>query len=145
MPKYQTKQFTSIKPFVTPDRAELCDSFAEIEWPTTALVANDLIELCTIPAGVEVLDFSIVTDDIDSATTLAYSIGVENAGGTDLGAEVWATGITAGRGQDSFRPTSSLCMLGDSSVDRKVALKITGAPTYIGAGKKGRVLFLLKG
>ena len=89
MAKYQTKQFLNTSPLYTPDNAEICGSPITVEFPTTALVANDLIELATIPAGIKVVDYKILFPDIDSggSPAFAFSIGVENAGGTDLGAE----------------------------------------------------------
>ncbi len=147
MAKYQTKQFLNTTPLYTPDDAEVCGSPITVEFPSTALVANDLIELCTIPAGVKVIDYKIFFPDIDSggSPAFAFSIGVENAGGTDLGSEVWATGITAGQASAIYRPTTNAALEGDSTVDRKLALKVTtAAATYAGSGKVGRIVLELQ-
>ncbi len=148
MAKIQTKAFTNVKPIALPDDASPDFVTIDVDFPTAALAANDLIELAEIPAGYQVLDYAVVLPDIDSggAPALAFSLGVENAGGTDLGAEVWGTGITAGQTNAIVRATTSAAAQGDSSVARKVALKVTtAAATYAGAGKKGQVLLLLQG
>lgn len=147
MAKYQTKAFTGTKPVPQPDDAWLKPVVIEVEFPSVAYVANDLHELVTIPAGVKVLDWAVIFPDIDSAgPSFAFSLGVENAGGTDLGAEVWATGLTAGQSTSIVRNTTSVAAQGDSTVDRKLALKVTtAAATYAGSGKTGHVILWLQG
>jgi hypothetical protein len=148
MAKYQTSAFLDKRPLCTPDSAELCGSAVVVEFPSTALASGDLIELATIPAGLKVLDYKIIFPDVDSggSPAFAFSIGVENTGGTDLGSEVWATGLTTGQASAIYRPTTAAAFEGDSTVDRKIAIKVTtAAATYAGSGKFGRVVFEIEG
>ncbi len=146
MAKYQTKCFTGKKPIVLPDDAAAEWSVIEVEFPAVAPVANDLIELCELPIGVKCLDWALSFPDIDSngVPALASSLGVENAGATDLGTEVWGSALTAGQSTANVRNASSVCSQGDTTTVRKIALKITtAAATYAGAGKVGHLLLLL--
>lgn len=148
MAKFQTKAFTYAKPVALPPDALPAFVAIDVDFPATALAVNDLIELAEIPANYRVLDYAVVFPDIDSggSPTIGFSLGVENAGGTDLGADVWGVGIMAGQTAAITRAMTSACVQGDTSVARKVALKVTGpAATYAGAGKKGQVLLLVQG
>ena len=148
MSKFQTKCFLNQKPLYLPGEAGAEWSTINVEFPASAPVANDLIELAEIPSGFKVLDYSIVFPDVDSngAPAFAFSLGIENAGATDLGAEVWAAGLTAGQSNAIVRATTSVAAQGDSSVDRKLAIKVTtAAATYAGATKVGQVMLLLQG
>ena len=112
-----------------------------------AFASADLLQLVDLPIGIKCLDWAISFPDIDTgAPALAWSLGVENAGGTDLGSEVWGTGLTAGQSTAIVRNTTSLAAQGDSTVQRRVSLKCTTiAATYAGATKVGQVLLLLQG
>lgn len=148
MAKYQTQTFLGIKNVPQPDDAFVKAVSVDVEFPSVAPIANDLIELVKLPAGTKCLDFTLIFPDIDSngSPALAYSLGVENAGGTDLGTEVWATGLTAGQSTTLHRCANSVPADGDSTVERKLALKVTtAAATYAGAGKVGRFVMLLQG
>lgn len=147
MAKYQSKQFTGQKPIVLPDDATAEWATIDIDFPSTALAANDLIELVDIPVGMKVLDWYIQFPDIDSGgSALAFSLGVENAGGTDLGTEVWGTGLAAGAAGAIVRNGLAACAQGDATVVRRLALKVTAAATtYAGSGKSGQVVLHLQG
>ena len=146
MPSINTKQFDGIKPLYTPDAAEVCGAHVDIDFPSTAFAGNDLIRLATIPAGVKCVDYKAIFPDIDSggSPAFAWSIGVLNAGGTDL-ATVWASGLTTGQAAGIHRAANSAHLEADSTVDRRVAIKVTtAAATYAGAGKAGMVVFDLQ-
>ena len=115
----------------------------DVEFRAVNYAVADLIELCELPIGHKVLDWAVVFPDIDSngAPTLAFSLGTENVAGTDLSAEVWGTGITAGQTTAIFRNTTSLAAQGDVLLSRKIALKVTAvAATYAGLNRVGQVL-----
>ena len=114
-----------------------------------ALAVNDLLSLLEVPPTVELVDFDVIAPQLDSngAPTNTFSIGVENAGGTDL-ATVYEAGLTAGRGATGSisRCSTAAPASADNSVARKIALKVTGAfATYAGAGKTVLVLLHLRG
>lgn len=147
MPNFQTKAFLGQRPIVLPQSAAGEWSIIDVEFKATNYAVSDLIELCELPIGVKVLDWTINFPDIDSngSPTWATSIGVENAGGTDLGTEVWGTGLTAGQSTAIVRNTTSLSAQGDITANRKIALKVTAtAATYAGLNKTGQVLLLLQ-
>lgn len=146
MPSINTKQYDGFKPMYTPDDAEVCGAHVDIEFPSTAFVANDLIRLTTIPAGVRCVDYKVVLPNVDSggAPAFAWSIGELNAAGTDL-AVVWASGITVGQTSGVHRPTTGAHFESDSTVDRRIAIKVTNAAAgYAGAGKRGIAVFDLQ-
>lgn len=146
MAKFQTKAFLGKKPITLPEDAAGRWAIVDVEFPATAPVANDLIELCELPIGVKCLDWIEVFPDVDSggSPAFAHSLGIENAGGTDLGSEVWVAGSTAGQSTAIVRNGTSIAAQGDTTAVRKLAIKVTtAAATYAGAGKVGQVLLLL--
>jgi hypothetical protein len=146
MAKFQTKAFLGQRPIVLPDDASAEWTTVDIEFPTTAPVASDLIELCELPIGIKCLDWFLTFPDIDTgAAALAFSLGTENAGSTDLSAEVWGAALTAGQSTSIVRNALSICSQGDITANRKIALKVTtAAATYAGAGKTGQLVMLLQ-
>lgn len=148
MAKFQTKAFLGLKPVPQPENAYINQVAVPIEFPSTSPAANDLIEVVELPAGVRCVDWAVAFPDVDSggAPAAAYSLGVENAGGTDLGTEVWGTGLTGGQTGSTNRASTSASATGDVSASRKVALKCTAASaTYAGSGKVGYLLLSLIG
>lgn len=114
-----------------------------------ALVVSDTIAVCTIPAGVQIVDYKVIAPQLDSngAPTLAHSIGVENAARTDL-ATVFEAGLTFGRTASGSvsRATVSVPALDATmaTADRVIALKTTtAAATAALAGKTVLVVLYL--
>ncbi|MCY1167128.1 hypothetical protein D9M73_70850 [compost metagenome] len=105
-----------------------------------ALAAGDLLALLRVPAYVRVVDFDIIAPQLDSngAPALLHSIGVENAGGTDL-ATVYEAGLTFGRtanGSVSRCGTAVAAQDAGYNVERIISLKTTTiAATAALAGK----------
>lgn len=117
--------------------------------PAVAPVANDLIQLIDLPAGVSLVDFDVIAPQLDSngTPTAAYSLGSENAGGTDLGV-VYEAGLTAGRTANGSvsRATTAAQFAADATVARRITLKVTtGYATYAGSGKTLLVILHLRG
>jgi hypothetical protein len=115
-----------------------------------ALAANDLLALLKVPAGVRVVDFDVFAPQLDSngAPALAHSIGVENAGGTDL-ATVYEAGLIFGRtanGSVSRCTTAVAAQDAGYTAERVISLKTTTiAATAALAGKTILVLLHLVG
>jgi hypothetical protein len=148
MPKYQTDVFTGRKSAPQPDDSFIKKVPIEVVFPAAALVANDLIELCRLAPGVQVVDFDVIAPQLDSngAPTLAFSLGSENAGGTDLGV-VYEAGLIPGRGATGsiVRATTAAALAADATAERVIALKVTtAAATSATAGKKALVVLHLK-
>ncbi len=144
----KSRAISGRSPLYLPEDAGAEWSVIDFDFPTTAPAIGDLWEIADLPIGMRCMSWSVVFPKIDSNGTplLAFSIGVENAGATDLGSEVWATAQTAGQTSTKSTDTTSVAAQGDSTVIRRVTLKITAvAATWNGAGKTGQVMLLLAG
>ena len=116
---------------------------------TTAIVLNDLIELCKLPPNCIPLDFVLESEDLDTGATLTLTAGILNAAGDDLAANHnffvdadvgQAGGIKAkewiAASFDNLRQVIS------ASLVKIVALKVTTAPTGGGVGAvRGRLTY----
>lgn len=113
-----------------------------------ALAVGDLLPLTKVQPGVRLVDYDIFAPQLDSngAPTLAFSIGVENAGLTDL-ATVYETALIPGRGANGsiWRCQSPLASLDPLyTTEQSMALKVTtAAATAALAGKTVLVLMHL--
>lgn len=146
---YQTKYITRVRNFAQPDDSDIDLSPVDIDFPTAALLVNDIIQLVEIPAGVTLQNYNFHFPKIDSsgAPTLAFSFGVLNALGTDL-ATVYATGIIAGQTNAVVNNTNTDCAqdFANNVLSRKIGLKVTAAcATYGGAGKVGQFIVQQRG
>lgn len=146
MAKFQTKCFTGQRPIVIPDDASAEWISVDVEFPTTTPIVGDLIQCCSLPIGVKCQDWFINFPDIDSGgAALAFSLGVENAGGTDLGAEIWGAALAAGAAGATVRNALATSAQGDITTVRNIDLKVTtAATTYAGATKTGQLMLLLQ-
>lgn len=113
-----------------------------------ALAANDIIELVDLPPGVQLLDYDIVAPQLDSngTPTLAFSLGVVNAGKTDLDT-AYETGLTFGRtaGGSISRAGSAAAAQASRTAARKLGLKVTtAAATAASAGKSFTAILHLR-
>lgn len=154
----KTKTYLDQKPLTLPQDGLPAWVSIDLEFSSSAYVADDMILLASLPAGVKVLDWACIFPDIDTGSAaFAFSIGVALNDGSDLSAEVWATGVTAGQSTTIVRNSTSVAAQSDPAGlstqyhssgggQRKVAIKVTtAAATYAGAGKVGQVLLLLQG
>ena len=142
-----TKVASGVRNLPMPDEAEICEITVPIEWAATAYASGDLIRCIKLPAGVRCVDWALLSSDIDSGgSAFAFSLGVENAGGTDLGTEVWGTAITAPGTGVPFRNALAACAQGDVTAERWIDLKCTTiATTYAGSGKVADLVLKLVG
>lgn len=113
-----------------------------------APVLNDTIELLTLPAGVELVDWDITAPQLDSngAPVLAANLGALNAGKTDLGAIYGGGALGNAANGNVVRNADARCLIADGTVERVLALKWTViAATWAGAGKRLLVNLHLRG
>lgn len=148
MAKILSEVMTGKKSVPQPNSAFIERVPVTVVMPATAPAVNDIISLVDLPAGVELVDFEVFAPQLDSngTPTATYSIGHENAGGTDL-AVVYEAGLTAGRTANGSisSGTTANPLAADKTIARRIALKVTGAfATYSGAGKTVLVLLHLK-
>lgn len=148
MAKTQTKVFTGVRNLPMPDHAEIRELAVPIEFSSSAYASGDLIQVIKLPAGVRCVDWALNLPDIDSggSPAIAWSLGVENTGGTDLGSEVWGSGLTAGQTTSIVRNSTNVSAQGDITADRNIDLKCTTiAATYAGSGTVGYLMLKLVG
>lgn len=148
MAKYISEALTGKKPVPQPYDALVSKVPVTVVLPA-ALAVGDIIGLVELPPMVDLLDFDVIAPQLDSngAPTNTFSLGVENAGGTDL-TTVYEAGLTAGRTANGSisRCSTAMPAAADNSVARKISLKVTGAfATYAGSGKTLVVLLHLRG
>src|SRR5690349_19623403 len=95
-----------------------------------ALAVGDLLSLVDLPPTVELVDFDVIAPQLDSngAPTLAFSLGHENAGATDL-AVTYEAGLIFGRSANGSisRATTAGQLTADKTTARRLALKATTA------------------
>jgi hypothetical protein len=120
------------------------------EYTTTAnLAQNDIIDLGPIEPGVTPMDVALLCQDIDTnvSPTITLSVGILNAGKTDLDGTAWIVDSTVGQAGGIARATTTTCFLaGSSTSERRLGIKVTGAvATSSGAGEKITVLLYAKG
>lgn len=146
MPNVSTRVFTGARNVPQPDEGAIKAVVINIDFPSTALVANDLVFLTRIPIGVAVQDYEFHFPDIDTGSAaFAFSFGACNAGLTDLDT-VYASGLTAGQSTTIVRATTTVASQAATTAERVLALKITtAAATYDGSGKVGQVVLHLRG
>lgn len=114
---------------------------------TTVLAASDIIDLGPLPAGLTPLDVTLISDDLDTggSPAITLSVGILNAGKTDLGSGTYDTFISAstvGQAGGLVRATTVNTYFSASSTsERRLGIKVvTGPATGAAAGKKIAVL-----
>jgi hypothetical protein len=112
-----------------------------------ALAAGDIIALGPIEPGVKPYDATLITDDLDSngTPTITLTVGILNAGMTDIDAAAtssWIAASTAGQTGGIARATSAnVYLAGASSTVRQLGVKVVAGPaTAASDGKKIAVL-----
>ncbi len=146
MAKYLSDVASGKKSVPQPYDATVATIPIDITLPAVPLAAGDLITLVDIPPGVQLTDYYLFAPQLDSnaAPALDFSIGVENAAGTDL-STVYETGLTFGRTASGSiaRTGNAAAAMADRTAVRRIALKVTtAAATSATAGKQ--VLALLR-
>ncbi|CAN7537798.1 hypothetical protein LJR130_003787 [Variovorax sp. LjRoot130] len=149
MAKVLSEVMTGKKSVPQPVDATVMQIPVTLVLPAAAPVVGDLLELLDLPPGVELVDYDIFSPQIDSngAPTAAFSLGSENAGGTDLGV-VYEAGLTFGRTANGSvsRAATGAHQAADKTTTRRLALKVTtGFATYAGAGKTVTAVLHVRG
>lgn len=109
-------------------------------------VANDTITVGILLAGHLPTDFILDSDDVDTngVPTIAMSVGILNAGETDLstaaadGGAVWLSASAVGTTGGLARPTTAAVKrVTVSTSDRKIGVKFTAVAATFASGKVG--------
>lgn len=154
MSGFSTAAKLGTRPLVLPDEASTEFVSIDINWPDAGagIAVSDVIKLCDIPANVEIVDWKLFTDDIDSngAPTVAFTLGYLNAGGTAIGAGTYdaftaAGGVTAGQTGGVAAPsgaTGANHVLAGRGTARTLGLVATAATATAALTGKKAVLML---
>lgn len=142
MALYLSKHATGKKPVPTPVSGLIAEML--LEYTTEAnLAAGDIIDMGPLPPGMNTVDVALASDDLDSngTPTITLSVGILNAGKTDLNGGTFDTFIAAstvaqnGGVARATTPNCYLCPV--SNAERRLGIKVVaGAATGVGAGKK---------
>lgn len=104
MANFANAEFTRVQAPI-PNDASIAADKRDVATPTAALALNDTQELAVLPAGCVPVGYTIAVPDLDTngAPTISISLGLLNAGKTDLstasedGGAFWSTGLTTAR------------------------------------------------
>lgn len=115
-------------------------------FPVAAPVIGDLLLITKIPMDTKVVDWILISDDLDSnaAPTAAWSLGEANAALLDLSANVYKAGIIIGQTAGLVRTTDAVSFLAvPTNVERTIALKWTAAALTYVPSKTGMLILKL--
>ena len=135
-----------------PTRVQPIDQSVQVvpvpfDMPAAAPAINDVLALCKVPAGVEIVDYDLIVDDMDSggAPAIAFTLGSLNAGLTAI-STAYASAQTTMQTGGFLRAANNAHWLESSAAERSIGLLFTAAAaTYAGAGKKGLLLLHVRG
>lgn len=131
---------------VQPTDAGVYECLVPITFAATTYAGNDLIGLVRVPVGVRVVDWYIITDDMDTggSPAIVFSIGTLDSisAPTDLGV-TWKSGITIGQTGGVQRMDTTGAPLQAITAERAVALKVTTAAATYAASKTGILVLRL--
>lgn len=119
------------------------------DFPAVNVVVNDFLALAKVPAGVEIVGWSLTVNgqvDSNGAPTLAYTLGSLDAALANL-VTTYQAGLTAGRGAtgDHVVASNAAHWAESTATARDIGIKWTAvAATYV-AGKKGLLVLRLRG
>jgi len=98
---------------------------------TAALVVNDTIDMCKLPAGMVIDDLIISTDDLDTGGTpaIVLDVGLYDDVGSTSSQTAFITGSTIGQASGVARLANSAGRkLAAVDYDRYIRVKVTTAP-----------------
>lgn len=130
-------------PTVFPSGCEVVAQRGEVALVAADLDANDAGSVVLLPAGCVPIAVMYDSDDLDTngTPTITASIGLMNAGETDLDT-VWFAGITASRdGTAAHVVSTAMARTAATQTARKVGVKFTAAAATKAAGTVGLTLF----
>lgn len=146
MATFSTDLITNLarRPLVIPDCAGCVTAQqATVSIPNTH-AANDIIKLGVLPAGCAIVDFKLVSAELDTnaTDTLAYDCGVLNS--TADGLVTNTKLISAGKMEvakvQGINTAEGMASIGVSTSDRTIAIKITNVAATKAAGAVSSIL-----
>ena len=105
---------------------------------TDILVTADTVALCKLPAGHVPIDFTLVSDDLDTAAALLMEVGI--IGGADSGALVASNTLGQAGGMARMDNAAGFD-IAPADVDRLIGVTVLTGATGAIAGKLEGILF----
>lgn len=147
----QTEYAKGVRIAPTPDGADDTTSYrAAIQLAAGDLTLNNIIEMGPLPAGTELVDAILDSDDLDTGAGITLDVGVMNGNVGDL---LDASGnprtcdasiisaSTVSQAGGVVRPTlPSAFRIARSDVDRSIGIKVHAAPAAAQGGWIGLTL-----
>lgn len=124
---------------------ELVSTRAEFTFTAGQLTLNQIVEMAPLPAGCDLVDAILDSDDLDDDGTPAITLDVGimsgdagvDANDRTCGDEIF-DGSTVAQAGGVVRPTAAKAFrIARSNVDRGIGLKVATAPDSAVAGKVG--------
>jgi len=153
MASFRTLTAQGVRPLALPETAQVSTVTADINWPDAGagIAVSDVVQIAEIPAGVELIDWTFITEDIDSngAPTVAFTLGSLNAGKTAIAtAYTAAGGISAGQAGGQNVPsgaTAVACFTEGRAAARTIGLVATAVTaTAALTAKRGCLVMKLR-
>lgn len=146
MASFDSRAFTGEVPAYLPTDSCVCQTVVDIDWSRAVSIAvGNVVRLLELPPSVRVVDYTLLTDDIDTGTTAAAGFGELNAAGTALGV-TYESFSTVLQGGGVARSTSRVpALTGNTDNTRTLALVFTGAAAGTLVGRKAKLLLSLEG
>lgn len=129
----QSDYHTGVKPMPVAQGAEVLCVRDSATWPSTKSL-SDLLALMPLPADHIPVDIIVDSDDNDTGTSETISVGLLNAGKTDLstttndGGAVWISASTVSQAGGIVRPTTkAITRVAPSRSTRYIGVKLAAA------------------
>lgn len=138
---------TGRKPVPTPAELDVVAVRFPIDLLTADLALNTIGQVGVLPAGYVPVDVFVDADDIDSGAAAAvFQVGIWDGAGASLstdaadGGGAWGdtgTAVATAFSKQLDRTLNNINKVAPTSVDRKIGVKVTTAPTTAVAGTLG--------
>lgn len=153
MASFRTLAQQGIRPMVLPELASVETVSVDINWADAGagIAISDVVQICDVPAGFEIVDWKFISEDIDSngTPTVAFTFGTLNAGKTAIATAYTAAGAinspqTGGQNAPAGA-TASACYTDGRTAARSLGLVATAATaTAALTGKRASLLLFLR-
>lgn len=138
---------TGRKPVPTPAELDVVAVRFALDLATADLALNTIGQIGILPAGYVPVDVMVDADDIDSGAAAAvFQVGIWDGSGASLstdaadGGGAWGdtgTAVATAFTKTLTKTLNNINKVASSSVDRKIGVKVTTAPTTAVAGTLG--------
>lgn len=110
-----------------------------------ALAAGDIIEIGRLPAYATICDAILISDKVDTGTTITLDVGImsgtpgDTTAGRTCGNELFAASVNGQAGVVERMTKLAGFTIAETDADRAIGVKVVAAPVGLTAGNKIRV------